>query len=126
MTYRLSDVYTAIADPHRREIMDLLMHAELNVAEIASNFDISRTAVDKHINVLVGAQLVKTRKQGRSRLHRLNPDPMRQIWNWVEPFNEFWSNSLQQLKENVEQENVEQENVEQENTERETAGNSKQ
>jgi len=102
MTYRLSDVYTAIADPHRRRIMDLLRHADLNVGEIASHFEMSRTAVDKHINVLVNAELVKTRKMGRARLHQLNAEPMQQVWEWMSLYNEFWSERLQVLKTKVE------------------------
>ena len=102
MTYRLSDVYTAVADPHRRAILDLLMSEDRNIAEIANNFDISRTAVDKHINVLIDADLVVAKRIGRSRVHALNPEPMRMIWEWIQPYSEFWAERLQRLKDNVE------------------------
>ena len=102
MTYRLSDVYTAIADPHRREILDLVSNQQLNVGEIAGHFDMSRTAVDKHLRVLIETNLIVVKKVGRTRMHELNPTPMKVVWDWMTPYSAFWNDRLQRLKNAVE------------------------
>lgn len=103
MTYRISDVYHAIADQNRRHILDIVRGQELNVSEIASHFDISRTAVDNHIQILIDTKLVLVEKRGRSRMHRINPAPLEEIWSWMAPYSVFWSENLSRLKSIVEE-----------------------
>lgn len=96
-------VFRAVADPTRREILDLLRGGELRAGEIAGAFPVSRPAVSKHLRVLRQAELVERRKAGRRRLYRLNPEPLRQVDDWVSRYEEFWEASLGRLKEHVEE-----------------------
>ena len=105
MTYRLSDVYTAIADANRRAILDLVSTRSMNISEIAEHFEMSRVAVDKHLNVLIDTKLLVVEKDGRNRVHHLNPAPMQVVWDWMGPYSHFWSDRLQQLKATVEEAN---------------------
>ena len=70
--------------------------------EIAAHFSMSRTAVDKHLRVLIDTNLIVVERKGRYRLHTLNSAPMQEVWDWMTPYSAFWSDSLQRLKEVVE------------------------
>ena len=68
------DVFQAIADPSRRKILQLLSNKNQSIAELASHFDISRTAVVKHINILAEAGLISGEKQGKEKIYQLQPE----------------------------------------------------
>lgn len=104
MTYRVGDVFTAIADPSRRAILALLAGAELPVKEIAERFDVTRPAVAKHLAILERARLVQARRSGRLRLYRLDAKPLREIHDWLAAYEPFWSTRLRRLKARVEAE----------------------
>src|SRR5260370_11219989 len=74
----LTAVYSAIADPTRREMMELLGTHELSITALASHFPVSRVAISKHLTVLAQAGLVEERKIGREHRYQLNPAPLRQ------------------------------------------------
>ncbi len=95
----MRDVYSAIADPTRREIIRLLGEAdELSLHELVGRFDIGRTAVSKHLAVLRDAGLVTDRKVGRETRYRLDPTPLRQVQQWVATYEPFWTDRLARLK----------------------------
>ena len=98
------DVFHAVADPTRRAILDLLRVRErLTAGEIAAEFDaISRPAVSKHLRVLRQAGLVAHERRGRQRVHRLNPEPLRELDRWLTQYKRFWQSSLERLKAHVE------------------------
>jgi DNA-binding transcriptional ArsR family regulator len=98
------DVFQAIADPTRRQLLRLLSQGEMPVMTITSHFPMSRTAVSKHLRVLADAGLVKENKVGRETRYRLNPEPLREVTNWLEYFELFWENKLTALKLFVENE----------------------
>ena len=98
MTYRNQSIYNVIADPHRREILDLLAGGEKSAGEIAQQFDISRPAIAKHLKVLEQSNLIQIRNQGRERIHRLTPDPLREVHDWVDGYRSFWKGRLKGLK----------------------------
>ncbi|MFC7391440.1 ArsR/SmtB family transcription factor [Scopulibacillus cellulosilyticus] len=100
------DVYQAIADPTRRQLLRLLAERELPITEISSYFPISRTAVSKHLHVLSEAKLVSGRKAGREKLYKLNPEPLKELKQWLSFFEQFWDNKLSRLKHYVENENI--------------------
>lgn len=104
MTYRNTDIFNAIADPNRRRILDLLSKQQLNVAEIAANFSSSRTAIDNHIHVLIESKLIKVEKRGRARFHQINPAPLREVWDWMQPYSTFWDENLAKLAQLAESE----------------------
>jgi DNA-binding transcriptional ArsR family regulator len=96
------DVFQAIADPTRRDVLRLLAHQELPISEISSHFPISRTAVAKHLQVLSEAKLVSGRKVGREKIFSLHPEPLAEIKEWLSFYERFWSNKLSMLKHVVE------------------------
>lgn len=102
MTYRLQDVFTAIADPSRRHILELLSKNEMSVKSIANRFHFSRAAVSKHLQVLQKSDLVDMRQAGRERIYKLNADPLLEVRNWVQQYEKFWDAKLKTLKKQIE------------------------
>lgn len=102
MTYRLQGIYGAIADPHRRQILDYLMVSDLTAGELADKFDISRPAVAKHLRVLEDNDLIRITRRGRERVHRLNPEPLLTVRDWLSRYERFWDLNISRLKALVE------------------------
>lgn len=98
------DVFQAIADPTRRDVLRLLAHKELPISEITSHFPISRTAVAKHLHILSEAKLVSGKKVGREKIYQLHPEPLKELKDWLAFYEQFWSNKLSILKHVVENE----------------------
>lgn len=93
------DVYVAIADPTRRELIRLLAEVdELPLYELTAKFDMGRTAVSKHLAILRAAGLVTDRKVGRETRYRLNAAPLREIQDWVSFYEKFWKDRVRILK----------------------------
>lgn len=102
----MRDVYGAVADPTRRELIRMLSDAdELPLYELAAAFDMGRTAVSKHLTVLKEAGLVSERKVGRETRYRLTPEPLQEIQDWISYYERFWSVRLAHLKSLLEDEN---------------------
>ncbi|WP_248548797.1 ArsR/SmtB family transcription factor [Paenibacillus odorifer] len=96
------DVFQAIADPTRRSLLKLLANKEMSIASITDCYPISRTAVNKHLQVLSDAQLVSSQKVGRETRYKLQPEPLLELQDWLAFFEGYWANKLFALKENVE------------------------
>lgn len=92
------DVFQAIADPTRREVLRLLAEKERSIAEITTYFNVSRTAVAKHLHVLESAQLVKNIKSGREKIYSLHAEPLSELQEWLAYYERFWDNKLSRLK----------------------------
>lgn len=92
------DVFQAIADPTRRAIIDLLAEQSLPVKEVASNFDMSRPAVSKHLKILDECGLVMIRKKGRKRFYRSDPRKLREVAEWTARYRKFWTEKLDALE----------------------------
>ena len=92
-----ANVYNAIADPTRRAILDLLRQGEQPVKQIAQPFAMSLPAISQHLSVLYEAGLVTQRKEGRKRYYRLNPEPLKQVSDWVNYYEQFWQEKLDVL-----------------------------
>lgn len=93
------DVFHAIADPTRRDLLVLLRTGERSASELASPFDVTRSAVSQHLGVLLDAGLVERRRDGRRRLYRLRPEPLEAVRSWVDVFSEYWDDRLERLGE---------------------------
>ena len=100
---RHAAVFRAIADPTRREILDLLRAGPCTVGDIAANFRTSRPAVSKHLRVLRSVGLVATKPDGTARVCQLNARPLRAVGEWIRDYEVFWSDSLRSLKRYVEE-----------------------
>lgn len=80
------DVFQAIADPTRRDIINLIAKQSMNLNSIAENFDVSRPAISQHIKILIECGLVSIRQQGRERFAEATLKPLMQVTDWIEPF----------------------------------------
>jgi len=90
------DVLTALAEPNRRRLLQLLGGGEMTVTELASHFQVTRPAISQHLGVLAEAGLVDVRQAGRFRYYRLNPAGMSMLRAALDA---FWTSELEQLAE---------------------------
>ncbi|MDF2723852.1 MAG: transcriptional regulator [Paenibacillus sp.] len=93
-----ADVFQAIADPTRRSILQMLDDREMTVTVISGHFPMSRTAVSKHLRILVDTGLLQERKIGRERRYKLQTEPLRELRQWLAYFERYWDNKLEMLK----------------------------
>lgn len=92
------DVFQAIADPTRREILHLLSVQPLNLNAVAEQFDVSRPAISKHIRILTECGLIIIRPQGRERYCEVKLEKLNEVHDWVEQYRKFWSGKLDSLE----------------------------
>lgn len=92
------DVFQAIADPTRREIIHLLAQESLNLNAVADRFDISRPAISKHVKILEQCGLITIRPQGRERLCEAKLETLNEVSNWVARYSKFWEHKLDALE----------------------------
>jgi DNA-binding transcriptional ArsR family regulator len=104
VTYSREAAFSALADPTRRAVLDLLRAGVRPAGEIARAFPVSRPAISKHLRILRRAHLVEERREGRRRMYQLNPEPLKAVDSWLEHYRAFWSASLTNLKSFVEAE----------------------
>ncbi|HEX2395873.1 MAG TPA: metalloregulator ArsR/SmtB family transcription factor [Bacteroidales bacterium] len=93
------DVFQAIADPTRREILLMIATQSMTPNALAEEFDTSRQAVSKHIRILKECQLLKQEKAGREIYYHFNPEKMLEIDTWLEQFRRHWESRFEQLDE---------------------------
>jgi DNA-binding transcriptional ArsR family regulator len=93
----LDRTFAALADPTRREILNVLARGELAAGNLAARFPISAPAISRHLRVLEDAGLITRRIDGKHRRCRLEPKPLQSAVQWLEFYRRFWSESLQQL-----------------------------
>jgi DNA-binding transcriptional ArsR family regulator len=91
----------ALAEPRRREILELVRDRELSAGEIASGFDVTRPAISQHLGVLKEAGLVSERREGTRRFYRARPEGLQELKEFLDG---FWTFALQQLKREAEAE----------------------
>lgn len=96
------DVFQAIADPTRREIIQLLSKQSLNVNAVADNFDISRPAISRHVRILTECGLLVIRQQGRERYCQADLRKLKQVAEWTDRYREFWTKKLEALEDFLE------------------------
>jgi DNA-binding transcriptional ArsR family regulator len=93
-----SDVFNAIAEAHRRDILDALMTGEKAVGAIVSDLSMSQPQVSKHLRVLSQVGLVRSRADGRRRLYRLEPAHLRPMHDWLAKFERAWNDRLDRIE----------------------------
>ena len=96
--------FRALADPTRRDILQLLAKNDLTIGEVAENFQMTRAAVKKHLTILNEGDLISVRINGRSRLNSLNADGVKRVFDWFSYFDAFWDDRLNTLKTQIEKE----------------------
>ena len=92
------DVFQAIADPTRREIINMIAHQSLNLNAVAGNFDISRPAISKHIKILTECGLIVMKQQGRERYCEAKLQKLNEVSDWIEQYRVFWKGKLDALE----------------------------
>ena len=91
------DVFQAIADPTRRAIIGLIALQAMTPNALAEHFDTTRQAVSKHLRILTECQLVKQEQAGREIYYHFNPDSMKEVADFIEPFRRMWESKFRQL-----------------------------
>lgn len=95
--------YTALAEPHRRQILDLLRDGERSVNDLVARLKLSQPGVSKHLKVLREAGLVAVRPEGKQRWYGLRPQPLSEVDEWLEPYRAYWSDRLNSLERHLEE-----------------------
>jgi DNA-binding transcriptional ArsR family regulator len=98
------DVFSALANPARRRILELLCDAPLPAGEIASEFQVNRPAVSEHLQVLRNAGLVASEVRGRQRYYHLNATALAEVTEWLHPFEKYWRQRFTALQTHLEEE----------------------
>ena len=96
------DVFAALGNPARRELLRLLLDGPRTVNDLASHFDMRRPSVSEHLRVLREAGLVSERRAGRERHYRLEAGPLIELQDWLHPYERFWRAHLKSLRETLE------------------------
>ncbi|GAA4067352.1 metalloregulator ArsR/SmtB family transcription factor [Nonomuraea soli] len=94
----MASTFEVLAEPRRREILDLLRGRERLVGELADSLSLAQPTVSKHLKALREAGLVEVRHDAQRRWYRLRPEPLAEIDRWLEPYRQLWSSSLDALE----------------------------
>jgi DNA-binding transcriptional ArsR family regulator len=108
-----SDVFNAIAEPQRRQIVDLLAQGPRSVNEIAEALDLKQPQTSKHLRVLRQVNLVSVRTEGKQRLYSLNAEKLQPVHDWVKTYERFWNERFDRLADYLSQLQTEEKSHEQ-------------
>lgn len=97
-----SDAFNAVAEPRRREILDLLARGERPVGDVVASLGLAQPQVSKHLRVLREVGLVSVRGSGQQRLYRVEAERLRPMYDWISTFEPFWDRQLDRIKERAE------------------------
>lgn len=86
-----TDAFNAVAEPRRREILDALARGESTVNALVEHLGVAQPVVSKHLRVLREVGLVQVRDEGRQRIYRLDPEPLRAVFDWVKDYERLWA-----------------------------------
>ena len=92
------DVFQAIADPTRREILSMLVAQPMNINSVTQNFNVSRAAIYKHLKILSECGLVVVKQQGRERYCEAKMEKLSEVSQWIDQYKKFWEEKLDALE----------------------------
>lgn len=92
------DVFQAISDPTRRAILILVASQSMTAGTIAANFDTARPTISKHLQILTECELLNKAQNGREIFYQLNPQKMKEIADFIEPFRQMWDDRFNKLE----------------------------
>jgi len=95
------DVFTAVAEPHRRQILGLLSNGEMPAGEVVEAMGLSQPGVSKHLKLLRQSGLVRMRADGQRRIYSLHPDKLAELDAWLAPYRRFWRDKLDALEDHL-------------------------
>jgi DNA-binding transcriptional ArsR family regulator len=93
--------FAVLAEPHRRAILSELSSSERSVGELMSQLGLPQPSVSKHLKVLREGGFVESRVEAQRRVYRLNPKPLQEVDEWLEPFRRFWSRHVDALEQHL-------------------------
>ncbi len=105
MSANLQPAFRALGDPTRRAILIQLSQQELTIAEVVDRFELTRTAVRKHLTILEEGNLITVTPRGKERVNKLNPKGLKSTAEWFNYFDHFWDTTLGSLKDAIERDN---------------------
>lgn len=92
------DVFQALADPTRRAILLLVVSQAMTAGAIASNFNTARPTVSKHLQILIECELLQQEQSGREIYYHINPNKMKEVADFIEPFRKMWEDRFNKLE----------------------------
>jgi DNA-binding transcriptional ArsR family regulator len=95
------DVFQAIADPTRRQIINLIAREAMNLNAIADNFEVSRPAISNHIRILHECGIITIKQVGRERFCKIQPDTLKEVDEWIAQYRELWEQKLDSFEKYV-------------------------
>jgi DNA-binding transcriptional ArsR family regulator len=98
----MASTFEVLAEPRRREILDLLRDGERLVGDLVDRLELTQPTVSKHLKVLRSAGLVEVRQDAQRRWYRLRPAPLAEVDEWLAPYRRMWTNSLDALERHLE------------------------
>jgi DNA-binding transcriptional ArsR family regulator len=98
----VESAFAIIAEPNRRAILSMLSSSELSVGELMDQLELPQPSVSKHLKVLREGGFVESRVEAQRRVYRLNPGPLQEVDEWLEPFRRFWSKHVDALEQHLE------------------------
>lgn len=99
------DVFSALANPLRRQILQLLLEQDRSVGELAACFSVGRPAISEHLQVLRQSGLVGEERRGQQRIYHLEGDRLAEVRDWLTPFERYWRTRLKSLNDLLDEEN---------------------
>ncbi|GAB3744977.1 metalloregulator ArsR/SmtB family transcription factor [Amycolatopsis oliviviridis] len=100
------DVFAALANPARREVLSILLDGPRAAGEIAERFDMRRPSLSEHLRVLREAGLVREERQGRNRVYSLEAAPLQEVSDWLSPYERYWRGKLANLRDLLDEEEL--------------------
>ncbi|CAN5379088.1 metalloregulator ArsR/SmtB family transcription factor [soil metagenome] len=97
------DAFNAVAEPRRRQVLDVLVSGEHQVNDLVELLGLTQPQVSKHLRVLREVGLVDVRDDGRKRIYRLNAEPLRTMHNWLSPYEQLWESRFDALDDVLEE-----------------------
>jgi DNA-binding transcriptional ArsR family regulator len=98
-----ADAFNAVAEPRRRQILDVLAGGERSVGDVVQQLGLGQPQVSKHLRVLREVGLVRVRDEGRQRIYRLNAAPLKTIHDWLREYERAWDERFDRLDEVVQE-----------------------
>jgi DNA-binding transcriptional ArsR family regulator len=92
-----ADAFNAVAEPRRRQVLDLLRSGERPVNDLVADLGLAQPVVSKHLRVLREVGLVRVREVGRQRLYRLDPKPLQAMHTWLQEYEQLWTDRFDRL-----------------------------
>ena len=92
------DIYSILAEPNRRLLLDTLLAGEKPVSDLVDTLKMSQPVVSKHLRIMREAGVVISQPAGQKRLYRINPEPLQDLASWLAPYEKFWTNRFDDLE----------------------------